>query len=63
MAVRQIIKPVAPSSGAILRKPNGDIYLELPETPYVPHKEGETRKINDNTGYWVKKVNESNGSE
>ena len=64
MAVKQLTRTTGtPVGGARLRKPNGDIYLQLPETTYNPEVEGETRKINSNTGYWVKKVNESDDNE
>ena len=53
--VKRITKS-SPVGGAKLKKPDGSIYLELPETPYDATKEGETRKIDEKTGYFGKKV-------
>ena len=39
--VKRITKS-SPVGGAKLKKPDGSIYLELPETPYDATKEGET---------------------
>ena len=52
----QRITRQSPVGGAKLRKPNGEIITELPETPFDPNKEGETRKIDEKTGYFGKKV-------
>ena len=42
--------------GAKLKRPDGSTYIELPETPFDATKEGETRKIDEKTGYFGKKV-------
>jgi hypothetical protein len=48
------IKP-SPKGGAQLRKPDGTVYLKLPETPYTPSTDDE-RKIDPETGYFGKTV-------
>ena len=53
--VKRITKS-SPVGGAKLKKPDGSIYIELPETPFDATKEGETRKIDEKTGYFGKKV-------
>ena len=53
--VKRITK-TTPVGGAKLKKPDGSTYIELPETPFDANKEGETRKIDETTGYFGKKV-------
>ncbi len=50
------ITKTKPTGGAKLRRPNGDTYLELPDTPYDPSDEDETRTIDTKTGYFGKKI-------
>ena len=53
--VKRITK-TTPVGGAKLKRPDGSTYIELPETPVDATKEGETRKIDEKTGYFGKKV-------
>ena len=53
--VKRITK-TTPVGGAKLKRPDGSPYIELPETPYDANKEGETRRIDETTGYFGKKV-------
>ena len=53
--VKRITK-TTPVVGAKLKRPDGSTYIELPETPFDATKEGETRKIDEKTGYFGKKV-------
>ena len=46
----------SPVGGAKLQRPDGSTYIELPKTPFDANKEGETRKIDETTGYFGKKV-------
>ena len=50
------ISKTTPVGGAKLKRPDGSTYIELPETPFDATKEGETRKIDEKTGYFGKKV-------
>jgi|TARA_A200000113_G_scaffold168883_1_gene153738 hypothetical protein len=52
----QRITKQSPVGGARLRKPNGEIITELPDTPFDPNAEGETRTINPETGFFGTKV-------
>mgnify|MGYP005684968373 FL=1 len=53
--VKRITK-TTPVGGAKLKRPDGSTYMELPETPFDATKEGETRKIDETTGYFGKKI-------
>ena len=53
--VKRITK-TTPVGGAKLKRPDGSTYIELPKTPFDANKEGETRKIDETTGYFGKKV-------
>ena len=53
--VKRITK-TTPVGGAKLKRPAGSTYMELPKTPFDANKEGETRKIDETTGYFGKKV-------
>ena len=60
--VYRIEKPQSsPVSGASLKRPDGSVYIQLPENPYNPAEEAkkpeeEQRKIDPQTGYFVKTV-------
>ena len=62
MAIKRTTKTSAsPTGGATIRKVNGDVYVQLPETPFDPvveaaKPEAEQRKINQTTGYFGTKV-------
>ena len=60
MAIQRITKAAAPTGGAkikIVSGPNKDQdYIKLPETPYDPSAEGETRKVDETTGFFGKTI-------
>lgn len=60
MAIQRITKAAAPTGGAkikIVSGPNKDSdYIKLSETPYDPSAEGETRKVDETTGFFGKTI-------
>ena len=53
--VKRITK-TKPTGGAKLKRPNGDTYLELPDTPYDRSDEDATSTRDTKTGYFGKKI-------
>ena len=53
--VKRITK-TTPVGGAKLKRPDGSTFMELPKTPFDATNECETRKIDEKTGYFGKKV-------
>jgi len=64
MAIQRITKAAAPTGGAkikIVSGPNKDQdYIKLAETAFDPSVEGETRKIDETTGFFGKTVQQIN---
>ena len=64
MAIQRITKSAAPTGGAkikIVSGPNKDQdYIKLAETPFDPSAEGETRGIDETTGFFGKTVQQIN---
>ena len=64
MAIQRITKAGAPTGGAkikIVSGPNKDQdYIKLAETPFDPSAEGETRRIDETTGFFGKTVQQIN---
>ena len=64
MAIQRITKAAAPTGGAkikIVSGPNKDSdYIKLSETPYDPSAEGETRKVDETTGFFGKTIAQLN---
>ena len=60
MAIQRITKAAAPTGGAkikIVSGPNKDSdYIKLADTPYDPSAEGETRKVDETTGFFGKTI-------
>jgi hypothetical protein len=60
--VYRIEKPdSSPVAGASLKRPDGSVYIQLPENPFNPAEEAlkpesEQRKVDPSTGYYVKTV-------
>lgn len=62
--VERITQP-EPISGATLRRPDGSVFMELPKTPFNPTEEAlkpdeEQRKIDPDTGYFGKTIEQLN---
>jgi hypothetical protein len=50
-----------PQTGARLRKPDGTVITQLPEDAvFNPNAEGETRKVDETTGFFGKTVAQLN---
>ena len=64
MAIQRITKAAAPTGGAkikIVSGPNKDQdYIKLADTPYDPSAEGETRKVDETTGFFGKTIAQLN---
>jgi len=64
MAIQRITKAAAPTGGAkikIVSGPNADQdYIKLSETAFDPSVEGETRRIDETTGFFGKTVQQIN---
>jgi hypothetical protein len=64
MAIQRITKSSAPTGGAkikIVSGPNANSdYIRLPDTPYDPSAEGETRRVDETTGFFGKTVQQIN---
>jgi hypothetical protein len=62
--VERLTKP-EPVAGATLKRPDGSIFMELPEVPFNASEEAtkpveEQRVIDPETGYFGKKIEQLN---
>jgi hypothetical protein len=64
MAIQRITKAAAPTGGAkikIVSGPNKDQdYIKLADTAFDPSVEGETRRIDETTGFFGKTIAQIN---